>query len=155
MGYRPRQLCSPDRGYRSSALDVLLMDVQRLVLICPARELPDEASEEVPDPKSEQSGEHEYPDKALQGNFAKDYSGDYAEVSCDEAWEAAVPMALVSSELTESVESVVAAELANSSGTENETAAEVPHAEVLAAEVPAAKGSSCQGFCCQDSKGNS
>ena len=76
VGYRPKQLCSPDRAYRPAALEVLLVDVQRFVLICPAGELPNEASEKVPDLEFEQSDERGYPDKASQGNLAEDYTKD-------------------------------------------------------------------------------
>ena len=50
------------------------MGVQRLVLICPAEVLPDEASEKVPDPECEQSDEREYPDEASQEYLTEDYT---------------------------------------------------------------------------------
>ena len=42
VGYRPRRLCDPDRAYKPAALEILPVRVQRLVLICPAEELPGE-----------------------------------------------------------------------------------------------------------------
>ena len=136
VGYSPRQLCSPDRAYNPSALDVVLMDVKRLVLICPAGELPDKASGKVPDPKNKQSGEHGYSDEASQENLAKDYTEDYAKVSCGKASKAAVSMASVFGESIKSAESAVAAELTKSSETENMATDDESAEELPAEEVP-------------------
>ena len=48
VGYRPRQLCGPDRATKRAPLEILPVGVQRLGLICPAKEVPGKASEEVP-----------------------------------------------------------------------------------------------------------
>ena len=58
-----------------------------MVLICPAEELPDEASEKVPDPECKQSDERRYPDKASQEYLTEDYTKDYTKFSCAKASE--------------------------------------------------------------------
>ena len=113
VGFRPRHLCSPDRGYKASALHVLIIGVQRL--IPPGKEIPGEALEREPKPKNKQSGEHRDPNEAFQENFAKDYSKDHAEVPLSEASDTAVPMVSVTGESTKLIESVGAVELAKSS----------------------------------------
>ena len=101
VGYRPRQLCGPDRATKRAPLEILPVGVQRLVLICPAEELPGEASEEVPGPERGNSGEHGH--SSERGHSGQASQGLPAEASSAEALEAAEATGGVPGEALEEV----------------------------------------------------